>query len=125
MDTDTKELLNFTLRYLLLNLIIIIIIGIRKRIITGDKQEVCTIRMSYYASFTMACTKKKPSYQDFLEILAKIWNHFLEFLAFVSCLDSNAIAKVSCYYHNIILMRRACIQVEITTGNPWNADAIL
>ena len=39
MDTDTKELLNFTLRYLLLNFIIIII-GMRKRIITGDKQEV-------------------------------------------------------------------------------------
>ena len=97
MDTDKKELLKFTSRYLLLNFIIIII-GMRKRIITGDKQEACTIRMSYYVSFTMACIKKKPSNQDFLEILAKIWNHFLEFL--VTCWDLYAIAKVSYIMYN-------------------------
>ena len=112
MDTDTKELLNFTLRYLLLNFIIIII-GMRKRIITGDKQEVCSIRMSYYASFTMACTKKKPNYQGFPEIHAKIWNHFQEFL--VTCWDLYAIAKVSyIMYNNIIFLRikRYCLQEE-------------
>ena len=88
-------------------------------------QELYTIQISYFVSFTMACIKKKIKLLGFLKALCKIWNHFLEFLAFVSCLDSNAIAKVSCYYHNILLMRRACIQVEITTGNPWNADAKL
>ena len=39
MDTDTKELLRDAFRYLNF---IIIIIGMRKRIITEDKQEVCT-----------------------------------------------------------------------------------
>jgi len=94
MDTDTKELLNFTLRYLLLNFIIIII-GMRKRIITGDKQEVLhpdELLCIIYDGKKNA-QRKKPSYQDFLEILAKIWNHFLQFLA--TCWDLYAIAKVS------------------------------